>query len=79
VYWIDVFIRPIYKELVVENLKYCQKEKGPEIYAWCIMSSHIHLIIGTQGKEKIQDILQLLTIQKTIYIHQPETMQELKD
>jgi len=57
VYWIDVFIRPIYKELVVENLKFCQKEKGLKIYAWCIMSSHIHLIIGTQGKEKIQDIL----------------------
>ena len=57
VYWIDVFIRSIYRDLIVENLKYCQKEKGLEIYAWCIMSSHIHLIIGSNGMNKMQDIL----------------------
>jgi putative transposase len=56
VYWIDVFVRTEYKEVVVESLKFCQKEKGLEIYAWCIMTSHIHLIIGT-NKEKLEDIL----------------------
>lgn len=30
--------------------------KGLEIYAWCIMPSHIHLIIGTVDKP-MQDIL----------------------
>jgi len=24
-------------------------KKGLEIYGWCIMSSHIHMIIGTHG------------------------------
>jgi putative transposase len=25
------------------------KEKGLEIYAWCIMTSHVHLIIGSKA------------------------------
>jgi putative transposase len=44
VYWIDVFVRRLYFECVVENLNYCVNEKGMEIYAWCIMPSHMHLV-----------------------------------
>lgn len=54
--WIDLFIRPEYSEILIESLRYCQKEKGLEIYAWCIMPSHLHLIIGTNDKP-MQDIL----------------------
>lgn len=54
--WIDLFIRVEYKNTLIESLKYCQKEKGLEVYAWCIMTSHLHLIIGT-NKNKMQDIL----------------------
>ena len=32
------------KDLLVESLKYCQKEKGLEIYGWVVMSNHVHLI-----------------------------------
>ena len=56
VYWIDVFIRNEYKKILLNSLRFCQKEKGLEIYAWCIMTSHIHLIIGTQG-DKMENIL----------------------
>ncbi|MCZ4222513.1 REP-associated tyrosine transposase [Pedobacter rhodius] len=56
VYWLDVFIRNEYKDILVDNLKYCQEKKGLEIYAWCIMTSHIHLIIGSSG-EKMEDII----------------------
>lgn len=55
-YWIDLFIRPEYSEITIESLKHCQAMKGLEIYAWCIMPSHIHLIIGTVDKP-MQDIL----------------------
>jgi putative transposase len=47
--WVEVFIRKEYVEVVLESLKYCQKEKGLIIYAWCIMSNHVHLI--TSAKE----------------------------
>ena len=54
--WIDVFIRREYKDIIVDSLKYCIEHKGLQLYAWCIMSSHVHLIIGTTG-DKMEDIL----------------------
>ena len=55
--WIDVFTRPVYRDVIIQSLKYCQKEKGLEIYAWCLMTNHLHLIIGTLGIMKMEDIL----------------------
>ena len=50
--WLDVFIRNEYKNLFVESLEYCQKSKGLEIHAWCIMSSHVHLIFRSTNGQK---------------------------
>jgi len=57
VHWIDVFIRDEYKNIFIDSLKYCQKEKGLEIGAWCIMTNHVHLVIGKSGKNKLEDII----------------------
>ncbi|GAA4003986.1 transposase [Hymenobacter fastidiosus] len=46
--WVDVFIRPRYAEIMVESLRYCQQHKGLELYAYVIMSSHVHLIAARQ-------------------------------
>ena len=48
--WIDVFTRIIYKDIVLDSWKHCQKEKDLEIYGWVIMTNHIHMIVGTQGR-----------------------------
>jgi putative transposase len=32
--WIDVFTRKSYKDIIVESLKHCQKEKGLELFCW---------------------------------------------
>jgi putative transposase len=42
--WVDVFTRKELADVIIESLKYCQKEKGLEIFAWCLMPSHIHLL-----------------------------------
>ena len=47
--WIDLFIRNVYKDVMLDSLRFCQKEKGLELYGRCIMTSHVHLIIGTTG------------------------------
>lgn len=44
VFWVDVFVRRIYFDCIVENLNFCVDNKGMEIYAWCIMPSHVHLV-----------------------------------
>jgi len=56
IHWIDVFTRQTYNDILVKSLRYCQREKGLILYAWCIMPSHVHLIIGTR-KEPMQNIL----------------------
>ena len=52
VFWIDLFTRQKYREIIVDSLKFCQKEKGLEIFAWVIMSNHIHII----ARSKINDL-----------------------
>ncbi len=54
--WIDLFIRNEYKQIMLESWKYCQLNKGLEIYGWCIMTSHIHMIIGS-NHDKLEDIV----------------------
>jgi REP element-mobilizing transposase RayT len=54
--WIDLFIRNEYKEEIVNSIKYCQLHKDLELYGWCIMTSHVHLIIGTKDNP-LQDIM----------------------
>ena len=44
VYWTDIFVREDYFQTMIESLDFCRKEKGMEIYSYCIMTSHIHLI-----------------------------------
>ncbi len=55
--WIDIFTRPIYKDIVVESLRYCQNEKGLDLHAWVIMSNHIHLIASAKEGFNLSDIL----------------------
>ncbi len=54
--WVDIFSREQYKELFVESLKYCQREKGMVLHAWVIMTNHVHLIISSNSN-KLQDIV----------------------
>jgi putative transposase len=49
--WIDVFIRDSYCDEIIRNLEYCREQKGLKIYAYCIMSSHSHMIIAHDEAE----------------------------
>ena len=52
----QVFSRKEYRDIVIDSLKFCQKEKGLLLHGWCIMSNHVHLI-GTAKNEDLSDIL----------------------
>jgi putative transposase len=56
VYWLDIFIRNEYRDILLNSLETCQSKEGLEIYGWCIMTSHMHMIIGSNG-EKMEDIM----------------------
>jgi len=44
--WIDVFTRRAYKDILIESMEHCCKNKGLIVYTYVIMSNHIHLLIG---------------------------------
>jgi REP element-mobilizing transposase RayT len=55
--WIDVFTRREYAEIVVDSLNFCIQNKGLEIYAWCLMPNHVHLICAARPSFNLSDIL----------------------
>jgi len=55
--WIDVFIRDEYKSLLIECLRFCQKMKGMEIFAWCLMDTHMHLVFRSINGQKPEQLL----------------------
>ena len=55
--WVDVFTRPRYKHIITESLIYCQQQKGLNLYAWCLMSNHLHLIASADEDNHLSDIL----------------------
>jgi putative transposase len=42
--WVNLFDREIYKQIIVDNLSYCQEKEHLEIFSYVIMSNQIHLI-----------------------------------
>ncbi len=54
--WVDVFTRKDYIDILLDSLRFCQQEKGLKIYAWVIMTNHIHLIVQSD-KVPLSDII----------------------
>jgi len=57
IHWLDVFIRKEYKDIFLESLRYCQENKGLELCAFIIMSSHVHMIIGRNSDPSLEAII----------------------
>jgi len=55
--WVDIFTRKEHRYTIVESLRYCTKHKGLAIYAWCLMSNHLHLIARAKPGFRLSDIL----------------------
>ncbi|AFU67263.1 transposase, IS200 family [Psychroflexus torquis ATCC 700755] len=51
VYWLDIFTRQVYFNVLEESIEYCRAEKGMEVYAYCFMPSHVHLIFRSSNED----------------------------
>lgn len=54
--WVDVFTRKDYRDILLDSLRHCQKEKGLVLHSWCLMSNHVHLVVSAKAKNT-SDIL----------------------
>lgn len=55
--WIDVFTRKSYRDIIIGSLQFCQEKKGLQLYAYVIMSNHIHLIAKADEGLHLTNIL----------------------
>jgi putative transposase len=46
--WTDVFIRAEYRDEIIANLNFCHAKKGLRIYAFCLMTNHLHMIAACE-------------------------------
>jgi len=54
--WIDIFTRQIYRDIVMDSFRYAIEHKDFQIFAYMIMSNHIHLIAGS-GKGELSNTI----------------------
>ena len=45
--WSDVFTREIYKAILLDSIRHCQKCRGLKIHAWVLMTNHLHNICSS--------------------------------
>lgn len=45
--WIDIFTRKRYRDIIIASLNYCIAAKGLTVYAYVIMSNHVHLLVSS--------------------------------
>ncbi len=55
--WVDVFTRRSYKDIAIDYLRYSQYHKHLQIFAYVIMSNHVHLVAKADGDIPLTDIL----------------------
>jgi len=58
--WIDLFTRQVYADLFLDSLRFYQQQKGLQVYAYVIMSSHVHLIVQAPENGDLVKIIQNL-------------------
>ncbi|MEI7508841.1 MAG: transposase [Flavobacterium sp.] len=79
--WIDIFTRLNQKYNIINGLNYCTQNKGLKIYAYVIMSIHIHLLCKATNGFILSDVIRdfkKFTSKKIIQtcIEEPESRRE---
>ncbi len=55
--WADIFTRECYQEIIINTLRFYIKNKGLNVYAYCIMSNHIHMVVNTEMNFDLSDVI----------------------
>lgn len=78
---VDIFIRPVYKQVIVHTLNHFIDSKGLTVYSWCLMTNHLHLLVQPQPgylMDEIEQQYKIFTTQKILAAidTEPETRKE---
>ncbi|MGJ8760174.1 transposase [Polaribacter sp. AHE13PA] len=54
VYWIEIFTRQVYFDVLAKSIDFCRAKKGMELYAYCFMPSHVHLLFRSSNEQPME-------------------------
>jgi REP element-mobilizing transposase RayT len=74
--WVDIFLHKIYRDIIIENLRFCQENKGLGIYGFVIMSNHIHLLLGSDSNQLPNTIKEFKSYTVKLILRQIESETE---
>jgi len=80
--WVDIFTRPVYRDIIIKSLDFCQKNKGLVVNSFTIMSNHLHLVCyakeGSIGLSRILADFKKYTANQILHTIQtiPESRKE---
>lgn len=49
VYWVDLFSRQRYRDIIIDSLNYCISKKNLIVFGYVIMSNHVHLLVQAEN------------------------------
>ncbi|MBI5184527.1 MAG: transposase [Nitrospinae bacterium] len=55
--WTPLLFKDDLLDIILQSLKFCQKEKGLEIYGYVIMPNHFHLLAGHKTRKAMPGII----------------------
>jgi putative transposase len=58
--WVDVFTRDIYRDILLDSIRFCQTNQGLIIHAWVLMTNHLHMICSCNSNNNLALILRNL-------------------
>ena len=50
--WLEVFTRDMYKDILLDSIRFCQKNQGLSVHAWVLMTNHLHMICSFHAKQE---------------------------
>ena len=81
--WTPVFINEIYFDIMINTLKYYQRENALVIYAYVLMNNHFHMIISNEDVTKVMQSIKKWTAKEIINQLKVDkklsTLQEFRD
>ncbi len=68
--WLSIFTRVESVDIIIQSLKYLQKEEGLRLYAYVILENHVHLVASSDDIAKSMQHFKSFTAKKILKLLQ---------
>ena len=75
--WLPIFTRQESVDIIIQSLKYLQKEENLKLYAYVILENHIHLIVQSNDLVKSMRHFKSFTAKQLLKLLQKENAKTL--